>query len=300
MKILVIGGAGMIGGHAALHLAAKSHQVSIGGRNAPAPGTPLGELPFLRGDYIAGDFDEARLSGFDALVFAAGNDIRHLPQGGDDRHWNTANAVAMPKVFAAAKAARVKVAVNVGSFYPQAAPELVATNLYVRSRRDGDAAVAAMADAGFRAMSVNAPFVLGVVPGLVTPMFAAYTHYAQGRFAPMAEFAPPGGTNFISTRSLSEAIEGGLERGEAGASYIVGDENLSFQDYFGAFFEAVGRKRPPIRDQEHPMLPDSAIFFGRGATLYYEPDAGEVARLAYRRNDIVATVEMIVAQYRDA
>ena len=300
MKILVIGGTGMIGGHAALHLAAKGHQVSIGGRNAPIPGTPLGAPPFLKGDYIAGDFDEARLSGFDALVFAAGNDIRHRPQGGDDSHWNTANAIAMPKVFAAAKAAGVKTAVNVGSFYPQAAPELVESNPYVRSRRDGDAAVAAMAGPQFRAMSLNAPFVLGAVPGLVTPMFAAYTYYAQGRFAPMPEFAPPGGTNFISTRSLSEAIEGGLQRGEAGASYLVGDENLSFQDYFGAFFEAVGRPRPPVKDQEHPMLPDSAIFFGRGATLYYEPEAAEVALLGYRRNDIAPTVEMIVAQYRDA
>ena len=78
----------------------------------------------------------------------------------------------------------------------------------------------------------------------------------------MPEFAPPGGTNFISTLSLSEAIEGALVRGAGGASYLVGDENLSFQDYFGAFFQALGRPKPPVQDQEHPMLPDSAIFFG--------------------------------------
>ncbi len=296
MRILVIGGAGMIGGHAALHLAGKGHQVSIGGRNSPAPDTPLAGLPFLKGDYIAGDFGGSRLDGFDALVFAAGNDIRHLPEGGDDRHWHSANAIAMPKVFEAARDAGVKTAVNVGSFYPQVAPGLVATHAYVRSRRDGDAAVAAMAGPQFRAMSVNAPFVLGAVPGLVAPMFAAYTQYAQGRFAPMPEFAPPGGTNFISTLSLSEAIEGALARGAGGASYLLGDENLSFQDYFGAFFAAVGRAKPPVQDQEHPMLPDSAIFFGRGNTLYYEPDAAETALLNYRRNDVVRTVKEIVAQ----
>jgi dihydroflavonol-4-reductase len=35
MKILVVGGTGMIGGHAALHLQALGHDVSVAGRNPP-------------------------------------------------------------------------------------------------------------------------------------------------------------------------------------------------------------------------------------------------------------------------
>lgn len=298
MKILVVGGAGMIGGHAALYLKGQGHEVTIAGRNRPAAGTPLGELPFLRVDYVAMDFDRAALGDFDALVFAAGNDVRHQPQDVGDSYWHEANSIGVPRFFEAARSAGVRRAINVGSFYPQAAPELVATNAYVRSRHESDAGVAALAGPEFVSMSINAPFVLGAVPGLVVPMFAAYTQYAQGKFAPMPEFAPPGGTNFISTRSLSEAIAGGLERGEAGASYLLGDENLTFQDYFGAFFEAVDRPKPPVRDEEHPMLPDSAIFFGRGNTLYYEPDPEVVALLGYRRNDVVPTVREIVEQYR--
>jgi dihydroflavonol-4-reductase len=298
MKILVVGGAGMIGGHAALHLKSKGHEVTIAGRNPAAKGTPLGELPYLRVDYVGMDFDRAALGSFDALVFAAGNDVRHQPQDAGDAHWHEANSIGVPRFFEAAKAAGVKHAVNIGSFYPQAAPELVATNAYVKSRKVSDEGVAALAGPEFRSMSINAPFVVGWVPGLVIPMFGAYTGYAQGKFAPMPEFAPPGGTNFISTRSLSEAVAGGLERGAAGGSYLVGDENLSFQDYFGAFFEAVGREKPPVLDQEHPMLPDSAIFFGRGNSLFYEPDAAEVKLLGYRRNDIVPTIREIVEQYR--
>jgi nucleoside-diphosphate-sugar epimerase len=298
MKIIVVGGAGMIGGRAALHLKAKGHDVTVAGRNPPAAGTPLGGLPFLRVDYVNMDFDREALGQFDALVFAAGNDVRHQPEGVGDQHWHDANSVGVPRFFEAAKKAGIKRAVNVGSFYPQAAPHLVETNAYVKSRKVSDEGVAALADDSFVAMSINAPFVVGAVQGLVIPMFAAYTQYAEGKFAPMPEFAPPGGTNFISTQSLAEAIEGGLERGEPGGSYLVGDENLSFQDYFGAFFEGVGREKPPVRDEEHPMLPDGAIFFGRGNTLFYDTDPKVVELLGYRRNDIVPAIEEIVAQYR--
>lgn len=298
MKILVVGGAGMIGGHAALHLKGAGHEVTIAGRNPPAAGTPLADLPFLRVDYVNMDFDRAALGGFDALVFAAGNDVRHKPHEADDAYWHEANSIGVPRFFAAAKAAGVKVAVNVGSFYPQAAPALVATNPYVASRKTSDDGVAALADDGFRAMSINAPFVIGAVPGLVT-MFQAYVRYAEGKFAPMPDFVPPGGTNFISCNSLSDAIEGGLARGAAGGSYLVGDENLSWQDYFGAFFAAVGKPVPPIVDQEHPMLPDTAMYFGRGNTLYYDVDPDVAALLRFRRDDIVPTIDEIVAQFRD-
>lgn len=299
MQILIVGGGGMIGGRAALHLKSKGHEVTIAGRNRPLPDTPLGALPFLRIDYVTMDFDPALLRGFDALVFAAGHDIRHMPQGQDDSYWRRVNAVGVPRFFAAAKAAGIKRAVHIGSYYPQAAPDLVDGNAYIRSRKEADDGVAALADANFVACSVNPPFVVGTVPGLPLPMFIAYTHYAQGKYAPMPEFAPPGGVNFISTQSLAEAIEGALQRGEPGRSYLVGDENLSWQDYFGAFFEAVGRQKPEIRDEAHPMLPDSAMPFGRGATLYYEPDPAVVERLGYRRGDIRAAISEIVAQFRD-
>ncbi|GAB3630479.1 hypothetical protein PTE30175_02935 [Pandoraea terrae] len=301
MKILVVGGAGMIGGHAALHLRQRGFEVSIAGRTPPAAGTPLGEFEFIRCDYLADDLPVAALGRFDALVFAAGNDIRHLPRGTDAAaHWQRANAEGVPRFLKAVRDAGVRHVVNVGSFYPQAMPSLVEHNAYVRSRKLSDEGARALATPHFRVMSVNAPFVVGAVPGLVVGMFKAYTDYAAGKLAGMPVFAPPGGVNFISTTSLSEAIEGALLRGENGKAYLVGDENLSFQDYFGAFFQALGNPVPPLLDQEHPMLPDAAIYFGRGNSLHYEPDFQETSLLGYRRNDIARTIGEIVAQYRDA
>ena len=295
MKIYVVGGAGMIGGHAALHLRDQGHSVTIGGRTPPAAGTPLGALPFLACDYIANPPAQADLRQFDTLVFAAGNDIRHLPKGADAKtHWRVANTEAVPRFFAAARDAGISHAINIGSFYPQAMPALIATQPYVASRKHADDGIRALASPTFRAISVNAPFVVGAPQGLIVPMFKAYTDYALGRMAPLPEFAPPGGVNFISTKSLAEAVEGALLCGENGHAYLVGDENLSFGDYFGAFFRAAGRQAPPVMDQEHPLLPDAAIYFGRGNNLFYEPDAAETTLLGYRCQDITAAIAAIV------
>src|SRR5690606_4540924 len=124
MKILVVGGTGMIGGHAALHLKAEGHDVTISGRNPAQATTELAKLPFLKGDYVAGAFTTDDLAGFDAIVFAAGNDIRHVPEGGDfDAHVLRANGEAVPAFAALAKKAGVKHFIHVGSFYPHIAPE---------------------------------------------------------------------------------------------------------------------------------------------------------------------------------
>ena len=299
MKILVVGGTGMIGGHAALHLQSLGHDLTIAARKPAAAGSALAELPFLAGDYVANDFTREELSGFDALVFAAGNDVRHVPADEDaDAHWVRANAKGVPRFFAAARDAGIRHAVNVGSFYPQAAPDVLPSSSYARSRKMSDDGARALASPEFRVMSVNAPFVVGSVPGLVVPMFEAYTRYAEGLFAPMPAFAPPGGVNFISAQSLSEAIAGALEHGQSDVAYLVGDENLTYQDYFGHFFRAAGKDAPPIIDQEHPMLPDAALLAGRGNSIFYEPDPAEAALLGYRRNDIARTVDEIVSQYR--
>jgi dihydroflavonol-4-reductase len=299
MKILVIGGTGALGGHAALHLAAQGHQVSITGRGEGAhPATPLARLGYLRGDYVAGDFTAERLKGFDWMVFAAGNDPRHVPPGEDFGAWlHRANHVAVPALFGAARQAGVSRAVQLGSFYAQAAPELLDGNVYIRSRLAACEGARAEGRPGFDVVSVNAPFMVGTVPGLPSAIFEPYVQWAKGQI-PIPAHAPPGGTNFMSFRSLSQAIEGALERGEAGKAYLVGDENLSFRAYFQLFFDAVGSTvAVEERDAELPLLPDVAIPQGRGNTIAYEPDAGETALLGYRRQDVAAAVREIVAQF---
>lgn len=173
----------------------------------------------------------------------------------------------MPTFFRKARDAGIAQAIYIGSFYPQAAPQTIEKSRYVRGRKLADDGVRALSTRDFRVCSINAPFVAGTVPGLVVPGFAA-------------------------------AIAGALARGEPGKAYLVGDENLSFAEYFSEFFHAAGRKEPlEVIDQEHPMLPDSVLYAGRGSTIYYEPNPEEVELLGYRRNDVRRTLREIVDFY---
>ena len=301
MKILVVGGTGLIGGHVALHLQSLGHDVSIAARKHAQQESPMAGMKLLLGDYVSCTLARNDLAEFEAVVFAAGNDIRHVPPGADqDRHWERANTDAVPRFIALARDAGVRKVVYVGSFYPQVAPQLVETNGYVRSRHLADTGARALATPQFSVCSVNAPFVVGSVPGLDVPMFQVYVQYAKGLLPSIPIFAPAGGSNFISTQSLSEAIWGALQRGESGRAYLVGDENLTFQAYFQHFFRAVGNDiRVPVLNQEHPLLPDAAIYTGRGNVVSYEPDLAETALLGYRRGDIGRAIEQIVDHYNE-
>lgn len=300
MRILVVGGTGMVGGDAAIRLESLGHDVAIGARKPPAETTAMAKMPFRRVDYINDAPDLAMLRHFDAVLFAAGNDTRHIPRDGDpDAHWARVNSQAVPAFAAAAKQAGVETFILIGSFYPQAAPQLLGTNAYVDSRLAADEGVRALADHRFRAVVLNAPFIIGHVGGLDQPGARTYASWALGRLPQIPRWTIPGGVNVISTTTLTDAIVGALEQGRNGKAYLIGDRNMSFQDYFGSYLRAAGDTAPlEVRDEPHPLLGDAAVLAGRGNTIYYEPDPAEVAELGYRRNDVDRTIDQIVAAYR--
>ncbi|KAM0335327.1 hypothetical protein ACHAQA_000372 [Verticillium albo-atrum] len=301
MKVLIVGGAGMIGGHAALYLQSKGHQVTVAGRRRPESVPALAALPFLKVNYIENDLAPDQLAGFDAVVFTAGADARHVPPGEDaNTYLLHSNGVAVPAFAELARSAGVKHFIHIGSAYPHILQALVEENTYIRSRKLAGEGVAKLSTTTFSACSIDPPFVVGTVPGMKVSMFEAYIQYAEGKFG-LPESAPMGGLNFISAQSLSEAIGGALENGQAvaGRTILVGDENFTYATYFEKFFRAVRKTDVKIqaRDEEHPMLPRSALFAG-DRVVSYEPDPADVAVLGnYRRNDIDNAIEEIVAQY---
>lgn len=297
MKILIIGGTGMIGGHTAIHLKAQGNEVVLAARKPAPETTPMAAYPTIYGDYTKGDFSAADLAPFDGILFAAGNDIRHLPKGADENEfWTKMQIEGVPAFVELARRAGVRRVVHIGSYYHQVMPNLVETNAYVRGRSLADEGVRALATDDFNVSTLNPPSIVGYVKGLPTKRYETLMAYARGELD-LPIFAPPGGTNYMSVQSLAEAIWGAFQNAESGKAYLIGDENLTFQQYFQALFDAVGNPhRVDERNEEHPLLPDMFIVPGRGNVLAYEPDADETKRLGYRRNDVLRAIREVFAQ----
>lgn len=293
MKVLIAGGTGLVGAETARLLQSKGHQVTLMSRK-PASAGVAAAFPHISHDYVNQDADPAMFDGFDALVFAAGADIRYVPEGADhDAFYLHANGERAPAFMRAAKAGGIKALVHVSSFYPLVTPEKIDTNVYVRSRHLTDQAALALSDDSFKVCVLNAPFILGTVPGVPVEHLQFIVGYAAGQMEGVPLFAPQGGTNHISSLSCAEAILGALENGENGKSYLIGDENLDWKTYFEMFCDAVGNPQDlPVLADEHPLLPDAIMFAGRNATVSFEPENGE---LNYGRNRIQETIKQVVA-----
>jgi nucleoside-diphosphate-sugar epimerase len=298
MKVLVVGGTGLIGGEIALYLKKNGHDVTLMSRT-PTSVPALADMAFLQGDYINDDVSDGRLRGFDWLVFSAAADIRNLPQDGSvtpESFYTKANDEAVPRFFEAARDAGISRAVMVGTFYPQVAPQQIGVCPYVTSRHNTDVKVRALCNEHFNVCCLNAPFVLGRIEGLNVPYIDALAEYARGNIPGLPIFAPKGGTNHISARSLAQAALNALEKGESGTGYLIGDENYSWKEYLELWFEAVGNPLElELRDDDHPMFPNVIMFAGAGATVSYEPDADDMAVLDYERKQIQGLIQEIVA-----
>jgi len=297
MKILVVGGTGMIGTHAAHHLRSLGHDVAISSRRA----APVGEQPDFAqvvGDYVAGSFTADQLAPFDAIVFAAGQDVRHT--GGaqaDDAFWRATQIEGVPAFARLARDAGVRRFVQIGSYYHQVMPALIETTPYVRARKLADEGARALATDSFNVSTLNPPSIVGIIPGPSMERYRSLIAWARGEKPGTPDFSPPGGTNYMSAASLAQAIAGALDRAEPGRAYLVGDQNLSFRNFFQRIFDAAGSgRRLETRDEQHPMLPDNYIVHGRGVTLSYEPDDTERQLLGYTRDDIGREIEAIVAR----
>lgn len=296
MKILIIGGTGMIGAHAALHLREHGDDVTIAARGEIPGNSPVAGFPLLTGDYTVPTFTREQLSGFDGIVFSAGQDVRHKKTDDDpQKFWADTQIEGVPRFAELAKQAGVGRFVQVGSYYHQLRPDLADNNPYIAARKAADEGARALADESFSVCTLNPPSIIGAVSGASARRYRRMVSWAAGNEPEIPDFAPTGGTNYMSAASLAQAIRGALVDGESGAAYLIGDQNLSYRQFFQMMVDAAGGAREITeRDEQHPLLPDAAIIQGRGNTLAYEPDTGEVRRLGYTRNDCARAVEALI------
>lgn len=298
MRVVVAGGTGFIGSHVAARLAARGDEVTVLGRRPRSEDDPaaIERMPRLVADYTSEALTPELLAGFDAVVFAAGNDIRHVTADDEDAaFWNRVQARGVPRFAALAQRAGVGRFVQIGSYYHQLHPEWAETIPYVAARKAADEGARALTGDGFAAITLNPPSIVGAPPGRGLRRFTRMISWVRGELAEPALFAPSGGTNYMSVHSLAQAVEGALDAGAPGRAYLIGDQNLTYREYFQILAEAAGSSvRIEERGEEHPYQPDRFIVQGRGAVIAYEPPADEVELLGYDRDDVRRALEEIV------
>ena len=302
MSTVILGGTGSIGSYIALKMREAGDDVVIASRRAPPPDSPIGGFPFLEGDFSKGDFSAEQLRPFETVIFSAGLDYRQMsrdiPRSEQGEEYIRVNGREVPAFAQRAKQAGVRRFIHIGSFYPWARPSLVEPFPYVKSRLLADEGVRALADDDFRVVGINAPHIVGGYPGLIRDVHRKLALLALGRLPEMPVYAPRGGSHYMSVQSLYEAVVGAFDRGENGANYMVGDQNLSYESYLRLYFDAAGRAvEIPLRDEKHPLLggawppPDEP-------PITIDPEGADV--LGYRQNDIARTVAELVELARDS
>jgi nucleoside-diphosphate-sugar epimerase len=294
MKTLIVGGTGLIGNHVADLLTSQGHEVVIGARRKPAADSPVAAYPVLLGDYAADEYSEADLESFDAVVFAAGQDVRHADAAEQtDEFWARQQSEGVPRFFALAKRAGVRRGIQIGSYYHMCRPELVDRVPYVRARKLADERSRQLADADFNVSTLNASTVMG--PGQRN--LRLLLQWARGELiGTIPDFAPNSSTNFISVRSVAEAVHGALEKAEPGAAYLLGDENHSYRDYFQLVFDLSGggRTLTDVRDESHPFVAEMIVPRGMSTTFDAQPAADA---LGFRLNDVRDSLAFAIAAY---
>ena len=244
--VLIVGGTGFLGYHAARELLAKGMRVTALGL-PPAPPPDLFpesvQVILCNVDQTSDEELLRMLRGHDALVFAAGMDDRVTPTRPAYPAFRHANVETPVRLLTLAKQAGVKRAVVLGSYFAhfdRLWPELhlAEHHPYIRSRVEQEKAVTSIP--GLDVDVLELPYIFGAmpVPGW-RPMWRPLIQYLRG--LPLVAYMR-GGTACISARTVGRAVAGAIEQGNASTCYPIGGENLTWAEMLTRLAAADGRR----------------------------------------------------------
>lgn len=243
MKVLIIGGTGLLGSQAARELISRGHSVAGLALPPKMRDTPP-EMELTFGSYLAMADGEllALLEGCEGLVFAAGVDERVEGPPPIYELFKKFNVTPLTRILRLAKRTGVRRAVICGSYFSyfdRIWPELELSKWhpYIQSRRDQEAVALSFADDGFAVSILELPYIFGAQPGR-KPVWVFLVEYIR-KMRPFT-FYPRGGTAMVTVRQVGQAVAGALERGQGGTCYPIGYDNLTWKEMLTLFHKHMG------------------------------------------------------------
>ncbi|MET7418832.1 NAD-dependent epimerase/dehydratase family protein [Dactylosporangium sp. NPDC005555] len=239
MRILVVGGSGLIGAHVVDVLRERGHQVTTVARSAQ-PGVDH----LLDMDSASADELRAVLAGHDGVVYAARTDEQKPLRKPIHPQFRRDIVDPVVRLFTAAREEGLTRGVVMGSYYTyydRLRPELRLTqrHTYIRCRVEQAQEAREAAGPGLPVAVLELPFVFGRAGDRLPNWAGALDRWARSR-SPL--LAPVGGTAVTSARAVAVVAADALERG-SDEDIPVADENLTWDEMLGRVAAAVGRPR---------------------------------------------------------
>ncbi|MBQ0902495.1 NAD(P)H-binding protein [Micromonospora sp. U21] len=243
MRILVVGGSGLIGAHVVDVLRERGHAATTVARTAH-PG-----VDHLI-DVGSASVDELRslLAGHDGVVYATRTDEQRPLRKPIYPTFRRDNVEPVVNLFTAARLEGLTRGVVMGSYYTyfdRLHPQwrLAARHTYIRCRVEQAREGRAAAGPDLPVAVLELPFVFGRAGDRLPNWSGPLDRWARSR-TPLA--VPAGGTAAASARSVAEVAVDALEQ-TRGEDIPVADENLTWNDMIARIAEAVGRRRRVAR-----------------------------------------------------
>lgn len=261
MKVFILGGTGFLGFHATLALMRRGHTVRI----LALPSIPPDGLFPPGVEIVFGDFNQQNdaellelFKGCEGAIFAAGVDDRVIPKAPAYPFFYEANVSAGKRFFQLAKAAGMKRGVLLSSYFAYFSriwPEMQLTehHPYIRSRVEQQEACLAAVGDELELMILELPYIFGRMPGRI-PLWKPIIDYLHWPLPWI--FYTRGGTNMVAVEKVAQAMVGALENGSHGTRYVVGDENLTWREFFNRLASTAGIKKRVV------TLPDGLVLVG--------------------------------------
>ena len=238
-RIFIVGGAGFLGYHTSLELVDRGAQVTA----LAMPNEEVDDSLANRVDIVRANIDDLTdsqlaemLTGFDAIVYAAGPDDRvELKPGILAREFFQTQLVERTeRVLNVAKAQSTTKAVVFGSYFSYINNHGLAglkrgqleRHPYIKARVEQTRRAFALGDGQFSVAVLNIPYVFGTAPGK-EPI---WKHVFVDRFGQSPKiFYGNGGTTVISARKIAVLAAQALELAEHGDELAVGSRNMQFK-----------------------------------------------------------------------
>ena len=250
MKVLLLGGSGLLGQNVLRQLLEQGHSVTLLLRNGVKAPCDTANLKVLRGSLLCDDDLRCAAEGCQAIVNCAGTTDMSLRRLSDYHPVNRdlcGRLVQLMEQFRISTLVHVSTANTVG----YGTPDCHATedapmqppfshSYYARSKREGEVILtdAARRHPDWHIVTVNPGFIVGAYdakPSSGQLLLAAYRRRVM--------LVPKGGKSFVHAADVATAVVNALTMGSSGERYLATGENLSLRQFYRLQAEVCGYRQ---------------------------------------------------------